>query len=472
MVLKGARGTGGSENVLKKIYYSGGRFSKPGYEKKGKNRLKGLGLILILLFIVFIIAYGVYKLFLIPIPLIEGAEAFKLLPLDKTVVLKGKNLKSIEIFINQGGKRVELLKDLPETIDKTFTLQVKPKELELADGSATVIIKVRSGILRDIKYEINATVDTVPPNIEVLKASYIIQQGSGGFALLRARDADSVFIKLKEHTFRAYKTTSETDLEPSLNLKSTVARYYVFFPAPFDIKDDVVFYAVATDAAGNQNVKALPTRFKTKKFRTSSINISDSFINTVIFSLLNITDTSDPAGAFKKVNEEWRESNLKKLAEVSLETAPEILWKDRFLQLKNSEVTAIYGDRRTYLYKGKITSKSSHLGYDLASVKNSKVIAANSGLVRFAEDLGIYGKTVIIDHGLGLMSLYGHLSNIMVEKGQSVEKGEVIARTGSTGLAGGDHLHFGILIHGYEVSPLHWWDPHWVKVNVTDLLEQ
>ena len=129
---------------------------------------------------------------------------------------------------------------------------------------------------------------------------------------------------------------------------------------------------------------------------------------------------------------------------------------------------AIYGDKRTYIYKGKTISHSVHLGYDLASNAHSPVEAANSGIVRFAGDLSIYGNTVIIDHGMGLMSLYGHLSVINISEGQKVSKGDIIGKTGSTGLAGGDHLHFGILIDGYEVSPLFWWDPHWIKVNIFD----
>lgn len=132
---------------------------------------------------------------------------------------------------------------------------------------------------------------------------------------------------------------------------------------------------------------------------------------------------------------------------------------------------AIYGDRRTYLHNGAPISKSVHLGYDLASVEKAPVEAANNGIVRLAGDLSIYGNTVIIDHGLGFMSLYGHLSAIMVKEGQKVSKGEIIAKSGATGLAGGDHLHFGLLMHGYEVSPLYWWDQHWITVNVTDFMK-
>jgi murein DD-endopeptidase MepM/ murein hydrolase activator NlpD len=229
-----------------------------------------------------------------------------------------------------------------------------------------------------------------------------------------------------------------------------------------------VFHAVAKDIAGNQNVQGLHIPIKTTAYRWSSINIDDAFINTVASSLLNETSVSDHEAAFKKVNEELRAKALEKLADIAKETDSRILWKGAFLQLKNSKVMAIYGDKRTYLYKGKTVSHSVHLGYDLASNAHSPVEAANSGIVRFAGDLSIYGNTVVIDHGMGLMSLYGHLSVINTSEGQKVSKGDIIGKTGSTGLAGGDHLHFGILMHGYEISPLFWWDSHWIKVNVLD----
>lgn len=417
---------------------------------------KKISLILIFFFIIVGIIYAVYNLFFIPMPVVEGIDAFNFLPVEKTVTIKGKNLKSIEISINQGIKNIELLKDRDSSGEKTYILQIKPKSLELSDGSAIVIINARAGILKKIKYEITSNIDTVPPALEVLNAPSIIDHGGGGFALLRAKDADSVFVKLEDRIFKAFKV-AET--------------YFVFFPAPFDIKDGSIFYAIAEDAAGNRNIRSLPTKLKSSNFKISTMNIDDSFINQVVSPLLNETNISDPISAFKKVNEDLRENSLKKLIEIAQKTEPEILWEGPFLQLKNSKVMAKYGDKRDYFYNGKFISKSVHLGYDLASTTNAPVEAANRGVVKFVGDLGIYGNTVIIDHGLGLMSLYGHLSTAIVKEGQIVKKGEVIGKTGSTGLAGGDHLHFGILIHGYEVSPLHWWDAHWIKVNVLDYLK-
>lgn len=434
-----------------------------GYKTNGKSRIKGFAVFLGIIIIILALTYGIYKLFFIQAPLIEGTESFNLLSANKTITLKTKNLKSIDIFITQNSKQTVLLKDTSKNPEKTYTLTIKPKDLGLTDGPANVTVNAASGIFKKAVYEINTIIDTVPPRLEVLKAPEFIDQGGAGFAVLRAEDADSVFVRLDGYIFRAFKTAPGAD-------SKSMSNYLVLFAVPFDAKESSVLSAVAEDSAGNQKSTALPTRLKTKKFITSGINIDDSFINKVIYPLLNEPDASDPVSSFKKINEDWRKINVSRLIEISRKTEPKILWEGSFLQTKNSKVMASYGDIRNFFYKGQFISKSVHLGYDLASTANALVEAANSGIIRFAGDLGIYGNTVVIDHGLGLMSIYGHLSMITAKEGQEVTKGDVIGKTGSTGLAGGDHLHFGILIHGYETSPLYWWDLHWIKVNVLDYL--
>lgn len=437
-----------------------------GYKTNKKSRFKGFAVFIGIIIIITALTYGIYKLFFIQAPLIEGTESFNLLSANKTITLKTKNLKSIDIFITQNSKQAVLLKDISKSPEKIYTLNIKPKDLGLTDGPANVTVNAASGIFKKAIYEINTIIDTVPPRIEVLKAPEFIDQGGAGFAILRAEDADSVFVRLDGYTFKAFKTP------PGAGSKS-MSNYLVLFAVPFDSKESSVLSAVAEDSAGNQKSTALPTRLKTKKFTTSSINIDDSFINKVIYPLLNEPDASaksDPVSAFKKINEDWRKINVSKLIEISRKTEPKILWTGSFLQMKNTKVMASYGDIRNFSYKGQFISKSVHLGYDLASTANSPVEAANSGIIKFAGDLGIYGNAIVIDHGLGLMSIYGHLSMITVKEGQEVAKGDVIGKTGSTGLAGGDHLHFGILIHGYETSPLYWWDLHWIKVNILDYL--
>ena len=152
--------------------------------------------------------------------------------------------------------------------------------------------------------------------------------------------------------------------------------------------------------------------------------------------------------------------------ELGTDTSPDRLWAGTWLRLKNAATMAKFGDRRLYYYKGKIIDEQVHMGVDLASLAGSKVGAANNGRIIFADRLGIYGLTVVIDHGQGLASSYSHLSKINVKQGQTVKKGDVIAFTGLTGLAGGDHLHFGMMVSGFFVNPIEWWDPHWINDNV------
>ncbi len=440
------------------------------YKGNKKDGLGRIGPALVLLVILVIAAYAVYKLFFIPGPVVKGMDEFNFLPVSKTVKLSSANIKSIEISIYKDGKKVDLLRDAPGTAEKMYALEIKPKYLGLNDGKAVITIRAKAGIFKKVQYDIESIIDTVPPTLDVTKTTSVVDRGSAGFAVLRSAGADSVYIKLVDKTksteykaFTAYKIPDEPGSQ-------TESSYYVFFPAPYNIGSQSVYYAVARDKAGNENITALQTEIKIKTYTKSSINIDDSFINKVISSLLNEVNIDDPESAFRKVNEEWRRQSLIRLIDLAQKPEPRILWNGRLLQMKNSKVMASYGDERTYIYKGKTISNSVHLGYDLASTQNAPVEAANTGIVRLAGDLSIYGNTVIIDHGLGLMSLYGHLSVIMVKEGQKVEKGEIIARTGATGLAGGDHLHFGVLIHGYEVSPLYWLDQYWIQVNILDLM--
>jgi murein DD-endopeptidase MepM/ murein hydrolase activator NlpD len=458
------------------------------YDKKGFSRII---LTLALPFIILVIAYGAYKLFFIPDPVITGLDQFKILSSNKTITLNTANIKSLEIAVYQNDNKIDLLNDLPELSEKIYKLNIKPKSIGLTDGQALIIVKAKAGLLKEVKHKIATTIDTVPPVLEVLKAPRQINRGSSGAALLRAKGADSVFIKLVDPAqpeeykkFKAYELSSALDVldessreygmksDKTTNAKANrkPLKYLAFFPAPYDIAENSLLYAVASDVAGNINIKSLSTRINLKDFKKSSINIDDNFINRVVYPLLNETSMDDPVGSFKRANEDLRDKSVETIMKLAQSSDPRLLWQGRFSQLKNSKVMAKYGDERTYLYKGNKISKSAHLGYDLASYTKAPVEAANSGIVKFAADLSIYGSTVIIDHGLGLMSLYGHLSALTVEKGDRVKRGDMIGKTGATGLAGGDHLHFGIMLHGYEVSPVYWWDRNWIKIHILDYL--
>jgi murein DD-endopeptidase MepM/ murein hydrolase activator NlpD len=244
-----------------------------------------------------------------------------------------------------------------------------------------------------------------------------------------------------------------------------------YFALLYDQDLNTPMRVYARDPAGNTARADFEHRVFPKPFKKSQIPVDDKFLDRVVPAILEGTTDIKPEGdtlaRFLAINGELRRKNAEKIASFAAQTAPEMLWRGVvFHTFKNNAVESAFADQRTYLYKGKEVDKQVHLGFDLASLSNAPVLAANRGKVLFADELGIYGNCVIIDHGMGIQSLYAHLSSIDVQPGQMVEKEQTLGRSGMTGLAGGDHLHFTMLLHGRMVNPVEWWDPHWIEDRI------
>jgi murein DD-endopeptidase MepM/ murein hydrolase activator NlpD len=162
--------------------------------------------------------------------------------------------------------------------------------------------------------------------------------------------------------------------------------------------------------------------------------------------------------------------NAARIREFCRESVAEKLWDGSFNRMRRSSRRAGFADHRSYYYEDKKIDYQVHLGIDLASVRHAEVEAANRGIVVAAEYLGIYGNMVIIDHGLGVFTLYSHMSQIIVKPGDQVEKDTVLGNTGTTGMAGGDHLHFSVLVNGIFVDPVEWWDKNWLELHILNYL--
>jgi len=202
------------------------------------------------------------------------------------------------------------------------------------------------------------------------------------------------------------------------------------------------------------------------------MDISDSFLNQKMpeFSARYDNLRGSNLDIYLKVNNWLRKESDRKIKAVCSKSHPQRLWDGPFLRMEGSP-EAQYADNRTYYYQGREIDKQVHLGVDIAALEQFPVKAANNGIIVFADYLGIYGNTIIIDHGQGIFSSYSHLSSLKVKPGVEVKKGDVIGNTGTTGLAGGDHLHFSMLVHGVFVNPKEWWDSHWIKDNITTKLQ-
>ena len=233
----------------------------------------------------------------------------------------------------------------------------------------------------------------------------------------------------------------------------------------------------ARDEAGNSASSSFDYRVFPKPFKKSRIEVSQQLLDEVVPAILQGTTEIKPEGEpieqFVAVNSELRQKNNAKIASFAAETAPEMLWGGAvFHPFTNTGVQSAFADYRTYVYQGKEVDQQVHLGFDLASYATTPIVAANRGKVLFADELGIYGNTVILDHGMGVQSLYAHLSSFDVKAGDMVEKEQPVGRSGRTGMALGDHLHFTMLVNGQMVNPIEWWDSHWIEDRILRKLRE
>ncbi len=397
---------------------------------------------------------------------------------------EGPRLTRLDAVLEQNGQSMPVLsldgvtpEELTSTADTpgrvTITRPIgKKTQPELASGPAKITITAERPVffgLRTISssFTHDVQVRLEPPRVAVLSLHHYINLGGAEFVVLRASPADvDAGVRVGDAEYPAYPAASVGLSDPTMRV--------AFFALRHDQDINTTLSAYARDAAGNQASTPLEHRPFPKAFVRSKIPIDQRFLDRVVPAIAAETpdlkvDTGSPEGllqGFLTINGELRKKNGDTIRGLAAQTRPEMLWHEAFAQLGNSQVESRFADQRTYFFGDKEIDRQVHLGFDLASVQHAPVHVANTGIVVFANFLGIYGNCVIVDHGLGVQSLYAHLSSIGVKPGDRVEKGAELGRTGVTGLAGGDHLHFTMLLQGTPVNPVEWWDSHWMDDRV------
>jgi murein DD-endopeptidase MepM/ murein hydrolase activator NlpD len=242
---------------------------------------------------------------------------------------------------------------------------------------------------------------------------------------------------------------------------------FALFAAPYDSADPTAIRLVTADDVGNSFGRNFVDQFFPRPMKNDDIRLSEEFMAKVVPEILaqspEVSDQGDLLANYLAINGDLRRINGETLAELSRASDPAFAWNSVFIPMPNGQVMSAFADRRTYRFNGEAVDEQDHLGFDLASVRRAAIPTANSGRVVLARYFGIYGNTVVVDHGYGLLSLYAHLSELRVQEGEVVEKGQAVGASGETGLAGGDHLHFTMMLHGLAVTPQEWWDEHWIQ---------
>jgi murein DD-endopeptidase MepM/ murein hydrolase activator NlpD len=335
----------------------------------------------------------------------------------------------------------------------------------LVEGDAVVrVVAERAGTwLRHpepVVKELRLPVRLAPPALALLSSQHYVAQGGSGIVAYRA-GSTSVRDGVRAGAF--FFPGSPL---PGGGREDRVA----LFGVPWDLSDDAGLRVVAEDDAGNASELAFVDRFFPRPPARDTIALDDAFLAKVVPEIRaqtpGLEDRGSPLENYLQINRDLRKANAGELLALGARSAGAFLWTEPFLPLRNAKVMSAFADQRTYVYQGREVDAQTHLGFDLAVVAHTPVPAANRGVVLLARYFGIYGNSVVVDHGLGLATLYSHLSSIEVKEGQTVERGAILGHTGATGLAGGDHLHFTTMVRGLPVNPVEWWDGKWIRDRV------
>ena len=355
----------------------------------------------------------------------------------------------------------------PSLMSKSITIDTgKPG---FKDGVAQLIVEVSDfsfgGFFKgnNTRFVRDITIDTTPPRINILQSVRYIRPGGAGVVTYQVSgDTRTHGVHLNDTFFPGFPLAQGP--------KQTFIAYVSLSHDTSKIERAAV---IATDPAGNSTSTTFTPVLKRARTKQDRINVGDSFVSKQIPGMEALYPEMEGSllEKYLYINRTVREQNnafIKKLCSTTLEDR---LWAGRFLRMAGSS-RAEFADHRYYYYQNKAIDEQIHLGVDIASTKMAEVRAANKGKVVYADYLGIYGNTIVLDHGQGVFSLYSHLTQIDVNCGDIIDKDKRLGRTGTTGMSGGDHLHFSILVNGIFVTPVEWWDSHWILVNIDEVISR
>jgi len=351
------------------------------------------------------------------------------------------------------------LREAPRTIAFRAGKQQAPA---LRMGKATMEVEAQSNdfLSRTVTASVDVDVVLEPPRLVVDEAQHYINQGGAELVTFTVSgDWSEAGVKVGGYAFRSFPLPGRPANER-----------FSLFGFPWDLPVDTVPHVYARNAAGTEVTGRFWFKIFPKPFRKRDLEITDAFLDKVV-NQIDAGGSGDLLTRFLRINRDLRKQNNQTLSDLRLKTEERVLWNGPFLQLANSQVESNFADVRSYVYKGKKVDQQVHLGFDLAATQHVAVVAANDGRVVWAADLGIYGNCIVLDHGYGLQSIYGHLSRIDVKPGDMVKKGQTMGHSGATGLAGGDHLHFSMQVDGVQINPVEWFDAHWIHDRILSKLQ-
>jgi hypothetical protein len=382
-------------------------------------------------------------------------------------------VRRVYAYLEQNGAQYPLLdQSAPSTRlmwhrhepPQRFTFEAgKNKAPNLKEGKARLVVEAVSNDLRGSADTAASEVNVVlqAPRVIADDAQHYINQGGMELVTFTATGSwNEAGVKVGPYKFRSFAL-------PGKGPEQRFSMFAYSWELPPDLQPLVYARNVAdTEATGHFWFKLFP-----KKFRVRDVAIDEKLMDKLVTSVDptgQIAPGNDLEKRFLYIDGELRKKNNQQLSDLRYKTEEKILWNGPFIHWGKEE--ANFADVRNWMYNGRKIDQQAHLGFDLSDVQNGPVQAANDGKVVWADNLGIYGNCVVLDHGYALQSIYGHMRQIDVKVGDMVKKGQSMGVAGQTGLAGGVHVHFSMQIDGVQINPREWWDEHWIKDRILSKL--
>ncbi|MGA2141460.1 MAG: M23 family metallopeptidase [Brevinematales bacterium] len=232
------------------------------------------------------------------------------------------------------------------------------------------------------------------------------------------------------------------------------------------------------DNSGLTETNAIPFVIKKAYYRENKIHMDGDFDLDKKFTELGIEKPAHKLSSIEQYDsiiayfEKKRVLNTEEAATSNSAPLVSDFFLNVFSPLNNWRMTSPFGEHRSFILNKKTVRESYHYGIDMVSSTNGGIFASNGGKAVFTGYNGAEGNMVLIDHSLGLYTLYCHMSEIYVKKDAEIISGEIIGVTGDTGYALGEHLHFSVIIQGVFVSPAEWMNAGWVNSNILDVVRK
>jgi len=372
-----------------------------------------------------------------------------------------KGVRAVTVGVEQNGSNYRLweLTQPSKGADETFNFVAGAKTTpQLKDGKAQLIVEAVSNGFpkKTARWQQELTVVTRPPTVSADSDEHYLYLGMADLATLDITGSfTEAGVRVGNEKFRAWPIPGGKG-------------YFAFYAVPWYLSTGAEPLVYASNGAGNDVTTTLKIEFPKReqpKYTKHELQLDEKFMQKVVGEL-DPNGSGDLVARFVRINSEMRKENNNTLSDLRLKTADHFLWSQPFQRQPGTKNEATFADDRLYYYQGKKIDEQTHLGYDLASIQNVGVQAANDGQVVYAAPLGIYGNCIVVDHGYGLQTIYGHLSRIDVKEGDMVKRGQPMGLSGMTGMAAGDHIHFSMQLDGVQIDPKEWWDAHWIRDHV------